>query len=186
MNTPNRWKGLVLGAIGGAAGTLAMGYYFAGLQKVPALQAENTLTTANPLPDTLDDISLIGQHHQEGEGSTAAIGRIAYETLANKPLESEETKTTLSELVHWNFGIGMGALYGMLRPAAGFPDWQGGALFGTGVWLFASNTMLPLLGISSGPSTQPLLTHTEELTAHLVYGVVVAATTQLLEQILPS
>lgn len=168
MHEVNRWKGLVIGGLGGAVGTLAMGYYFQALGRLPGMNAENVLTQGNPLPDSLDDVSLVGQQYEEGEGSTAAVGRIAYTAVAGDPPQSEETKTALSEIVHWNFGITMGALHGLLRPRARFPDWQGGAIFGATVWLFGSEMMVPLLGLSGGPSTQPLFTHTEELSAHLV------------------
>lgn len=89
----------------------------------------------------------------------------------------------LSEAVHWSFGTLMGALYGALRDRADRPDLGGGLAFGSGVWLFASELMLPLVGLAPGPTMSPAQQHTKELGAHLVYGTVVAAVTQALQRL---
>lgn len=183
MNTENRWKGLVLGAVGGAVGTLAMGYYFKALAALPSCNGTGDSSEHADFPlHGLDDISLVGRHYHEGEGSTAALGRIAYQTLAHRPPESQEIKTVLSQLVHWNFGMGMGSLYGAIRGRAAVPDTTGGLIFGVSVWLFASELLVPLLGLSPGPTTSPPSQHAKEFGAHIVYGVVTAATTQVLQR----
>lgn len=183
---PDPWKGLVIGALGGAAGTLLMGYYF---QALAALQRgdsggdddEQEAEAHGPL----DSVTLIGVHYQAGEGSTEALGRIVYQTLAGSAPESRETKTLLSELVHWSFGTAMGALYGAARGGrAAAVDVPGGALFGASVWLFASETMIPLLGLAPGPTAQPAARHAQEFGAHIVYGIAAAATTQGLYRLL--
>jgi hypothetical protein len=78
------------------------------------------------LLEALDSISLIGQHHQEGESSTAAVGRIAYLIVTGQEPQSEETKTVLSYLVHWIISMSISGGYGALRGAgqrAGYPGW---------------------------------------------------------------
>ena len=69
--SPNRWKGFVLGVVGGAAGTLAMNYYWQGVQAATGKDPRQEQNDSGPQP--LDDISLVGQQHEEGESSTAAM-----------------------------------------------------------------------------------------------------------------
>lgn len=183
---PNRWKGFVLGTLGGLAGTLAMGFYFQAMSSLAS--GSDSSESGDDSGDrshkwhALDDISLIGKHYKDGEGSTQAVGRIAYQTLAGREPASE-TKTAMSQIVHWSFGAANGALYGALRSDAGFPDASGGALFGANVWLFASNLMVPMLGLSAGPAATPPKQHVNYLGAHIVYGLTTAATTQLLDRV---
>lgn len=99
MNKPNRWKGFVLGGLGGAVGTLAMSSYFTWLAQ---LQSENTekanQSDVNPLPHTFDDSSLVGKQYEENEGSTVALGRIVYQTMTNNKPLATETKTWMNFL----------------------------------------------------------------------------------------
>ncbi|MGI8587470.1 MAG: hypothetical protein ACR2M0_07245 [Chloroflexia bacterium] len=179
---PNRWKGFILGLAGGAAGTFAMGYYWQALVAMMGSDPRKAKSTAGP--QTLDDISLIGKHYEPGEGSTAAIGRILYQTASGKE-PKKETKATLSTLVHWGYGSLIGGIYGAARGGeAGLVDPAGGAAYGTGVWLFGSEMGVPMLGLAPGPTTQPAPSHAYALGAHWVYGIVVAAVTQLLYKLL--
>lgn len=182
---PDRWKGLVLGAAGGAAGTAAMGAFMQAAASLISRRAiEQTEAQQPARPHPLDDISLVGKNYQPDEGSTAAMGRIVYQAMAGHPPEAPETKTTMSELVHWSFGTSMGALYGVVRGRVPLPDVAGGTVFGVCVWLFASELMVPLLGLSPGPTQTPLGSHANHAAGHVMYGVVTAATTQTLHRLL--
>ncbi len=133
----------------------------------------------------LDDISLVGEHHKEDESSTMAVGRILDKTLTGKEPRSKETKTTLSNEVHWAYGMTVGGIYGALRGgAAGIPDIPGGLAYGTGLWLFGSEVALPLLGLSPGPTTSSPASHAYGLGAHFAYGLATAATKQMLYRLL--
>src|SRR5215211_8011646 len=92
---PNRWKGLLLGLVGGAVGTLAMNFYFKTMSPFVDMDA-TTGDRDDPWSHALDSIAVLGQHYQEGEGSTAAVGRLAYQTIAGAPPKAEETRTMLS------------------------------------------------------------------------------------------
>ncbi len=181
----NRWRGLVLGAVGGAVGTLMMGVYFKALASLTsgsdAASSKETYQASGA--HALDDISLIGKHYQAGEDSTIVIGRIAYQTLAGVAPKSQETKALLGQAVHWSFGVSMGALYGILRDTGDWPDLGGGLIFGASVWLFASELLLPLLGVAPGPTKFPVQKHAQEFGAHLVYSAVVATVTQWLQRL---
>ena len=77
-----------------------------------------------------------------------------------------------SQLVHYAFGGGVGAVYGGLaelapRLATGF-----GVPFGLAVWLGAHVITVPALGLAEPPVRRPLATEAPELGLHLVYGAV--------------
>jgi len=178
---PNRWKGLLLGLVGGAVGTLAMNFYFKAM--APFVDMDATVDDQNGSQShALDSIAVLGQHYQEGEGSTAAVGRVAYQTIAGASPKTEETRTMLSELVHWGFGMQMGALYGAIRGPTDMPDIVGGLGFGVSVWFLASELAVPVLGFAPGPTKFPLAHHANEFGAHIVYGLTTAATTQVLQR----
>ena len=179
---PNRWKGFVLGAIGGAIGVVAMRYYWKAVQ---AITGSDPRTESHGTPDTdaLDSISLIGTHHQEGESSTAAVGRIVYQAITGKEPESQETKTTLSYLVHWILSMVMGGVYGAIRGKADGPDLAGGLALGVGLWFFGDELGFPVLGVARGPTAVPPVLHAHAFGAHVPYGLVTAATTQFLHRV---
>ncbi len=178
---PNRWKGGVLGTVGSAAGVLAMRSYS---QAASAVAGGDPRTQGgNPEPQALDSISQIGPHRKEGESSTAAMGRIAYRAIAGKEPESQETRTTLSYLVHWVYSLLMGGVYGAVRGRVGAPDVKGGLALGVGVWLFGDELGTPLLWVAKGPTTYPPALHAHALAAHVAYGLASSATTQALHRL---
>lgn len=179
---PNRWKGFVLGLSGGAAGTLAMNYYWQVVVATTGEDPRQQISSAEQ--QTLDDISLVDQQARPDESSTAAIGRIGYETVTGSEPKAEETKTTLSNAVHFGYGIAQGGVYGVLRGSAVGPDVQGGAVFGTALWLLGDELGIPLLGLSQGPTAYPVNQHIHRFAAHLVYGLTTSAVTQLLHRLL--
>ncbi|MDP9316660.1 MAG: DUF1440 domain-containing protein [Chloroflexota bacterium] len=181
QHEPNRWKGFILGAIGGAVGVIAMRYYWKIASAIAGGDPRNQ--SGDPKPHALDSISLIGQHHQEGESSTAALGRIAYQTIKGQAPESQETRTTLSYLVHWLLSMFMGGVYGALRGPADAPDVQGGLALGIGLWLFGDELAFPMMGLTKGPTAYPFAVHAHGFGAHLPYGLVTAGTTQLLQRL---
>ena len=180
--TGQHWKGLVLGAVGGAVGTLAMN----------AFVRQSTKWTASPQEAKQGGstgeaaaFSVAGKQFEEGENSTETVGRLAYRAVTGDEPRTEETRKALAQQVHWAFGAAMGALYGLMRARGPAVDPWGGAAFGAGVWLFGSELSLPLLGLTPGPTATTPAKHAEHLAAHLVYGTVLAATTQTLHRLTP-
>lgn len=170
----NPWKGLVLGALGGAAGLLAMDAYWNAVAKLSGTDPRRQQRKKG----MLDSISLIGQQHREGESATAALGRIVYSCLARHDPHSEELRAALSTLVHWTVSMWLGGLYGAVRGRASPVDVRGGLLFGSGVWLFGDELFNPLVGLAKGPTAYPGAVHAHALGAHLVYGLTTSAVTQ--------
>jgi hypothetical protein len=178
----NRWKGFVLGTLGGVVGIIAMQWYW---QIVTAAEGEDPRKKQkdSPTPEelqSLDSISLVGKHHRAGESSTAAMGRIIYEAVTGKPPRYQETKTVLSYLVHWVISMGMSGLYGAIRGKNSVPDKTGGIVLGTALWALGDETAMPLLGLTEGPTAYPTELHIHGLGAHLAYGAGCALGTQFL------
>jgi hypothetical protein len=178
---PNRWKGALLGLIGGAVGTLAMSEH---IKIVSALDGVNPLSkTVQDGPHALDHISLIGNHHQQDESSTAALGRIVYHALTGKAPDSE-TKNVLSYLVDYGYGSLQGGFYGAFTGTSVARDLLAGPLFGTIIWLLGDEGAVSLLGLADGPTKYPLSQHLHRWAVHIVYGSATAVTTTALRRLL--
>lgn len=182
----NSWKALVSGVAGAIAGLLAMRYYWQNVAPLVREQGSDEEGEASAYPPDLelDDISLFGKQYRDDESSTAALGRMGYTWLTGSEPQSDETKTVLSELVHWGYGLLQGGVYGVMYRDAGFPDLSGGVGHGTLLWAAGDELAVPLLGLQSGPTAAPPLQHANRLGAHLFYGVATAGTTQLLRKLL--
>lgn len=176
----NPWKGLVLGALGGAAGLLAMDAYWTAVGRLSGADPR----TQQRKNGMLATISLIGQQHREGESATEALGRIICRRVTGHDPRSEELRTALSTLIHWTVSMGLGGLYGAVRRRASPPDGVGGLTFGTAVWLFGDELFNPLVGLAKGPTAYPAAVHGHALGAHLVYGMATSAVTQVLRRLL--
>ncbi len=182
---PNPWKGAITGVIGSIAGLLAMRFYWNQVAPIFAGQESGAQgDSGQHQSHALDDISVVGQHHHGDESSTAALGRISYTELTGKPLKSRETKTVLSYLVHWAYGMFMGGVYGALYPSVKGMGLQSGILFAGGLWLLGDELAVPMLGLQSGPTAVSFADHFNRLGAHLSYGVTTAATSHLLRKLL--
>ncbi|MBZ9752647.1 DUF1440 domain-containing protein [Deinococcus sp. HMF7604] len=171
------YRTLVAGLLGGAVGTLAMGQYWTRV--APKLEGDSGGQDSQK-PDQ-HSISLVGQQHEPGESSTAALGRVAYEKTEGHP-PGKQTRAALSEAVHWSMGAGSGALYGAL---AGRGNPLKGAAFGVGLWALIDEGLVPLLGLQDGPAGSPARGHANRLGAHLAYGLGLGLTVWALAGVLP-
>lgn len=183
----NRWKGFLMGIIGGVAGLLAMRAYWQ--QAAPKVRRNVDLGGTDAYPDqlALDDISQVDRDPNAEESPTAVLGSKVYEVITDHAPETEEVRTTLSYLTHWGYGLMQGGLYGAARAADGKGrglDLRGGASHGFGLWLMGDEITVPMLGLQTGPTAVSPTTHINRLGAHLVYGVTTAAVTQLLLRLL--
>lgn len=171
----------LFGIAGGMAGLAAMRLYW---RAATVLRGEDPrgLTAEGP-PRALDEVSVVGRQHQEGESSTAAVGRKAYEEATGEEPDRAQ-KTWLSYGVHWSYGLLMAGGYGALRGRQDGLDVPGGLAFGTGLWLLGDELVVPLLGLAEGPTAYPAAQHAHRLGAHLAYGAATAAAAQVLHSLL--
>ena len=184
----NLWRDVVLGMAAGVAGTVAMNRFWSALSSVlpddededEAPEREEPAADEGPL----DDIAVVGPFHREEESAPETLGRVAYAKLHGRE-PSEETRRTLASQIHWATGMGLGALYGLVRgDAHDGLDLGGGLLFGAGAWFVNDEVLVPALGLSEGPTAHDLEEHAQALGAHLVFGLATAAAAQALERVL--
>jgi hypothetical protein len=170
------------GLVGGVAGTVAMGLYMKGMQKI---RKEKSHLSQEQSGGTRKkhDISLIGRQHLKGENAAVAVGRILYEKVKHREPE-DETSNKLGSVVHWGYGIDMGGMYGLIRGRKRKLDVLGGLVYGAALWAVGDELAVPLLGLAEGPKAYPTSMHAEVLGAHLAYGVATAAATQLVERVI--
>ncbi|MEZ4711785.1 MAG: hypothetical protein R3A44_31625 [Caldilineaceae bacterium] len=184
---PDTGKDLLMGLVGGIAGVIAMDLF--SQQIMPLLTQngdqssdhQNGQSQDNQQEQPLDSIALIGEHHRKNESATAALGRIFYHWATDEDPD-KKTKTALSYLVHWGYGIAQGSAYAAMRGPAAGADLLGGAAFGTGLWLLGDEMVVPMLGLQDGPTAAGVETHMNRLAMHLVYGITTAATVQWLRR----
>lgn len=186
---PNAGQDLLIGLLGGVVGVIAMDLF--SQQILPMLMQENEENGRKQTDEQtdldeereqpLDSLAVIGEHHRYNESSTAAVGRILYHWATDMDPD-KATKTALSYLVHWGYGIAQGALYARLRGPVHGADALGGITFGGGLWFFGDELVVPMLGLQDGPTASSLSTHMNRLALHLVYGITTAATVQWLRR----
>lgn len=163
-------KTFAFGVVGGIAGTLAMRYYWQAVEK---LTGRDPRTETRDGDHALDDISVVGQHHEEGEPSTAAMGRELYEA-AEHEAPDRITSQRLSQGVHWTYGMSQGVALDAFRAKIFDSALLGGLTYGAGMWLLGDEIAVPAMGLADGPTKFPLDQHLHRLGAHLVYGAAAA------------
>ena len=121
--------------------------------------------------------------------SRARGGIPALEVLADRIAEligttlSDEERQRGGTILQWATGIGTGMVYAGIRsrlPGSGLPR---GLAYGAGFSLVVDEGIVPLLGLSPGPSAFPWQTHARGLVGHLVFGAVAEVTLQWLDQV---
>jgi len=143
-------RGLIAGAAGGLAGAALMGPLHAAAAKVIDLE-------------TL-----------KGEDATEKVANAVVSKLTGRKL-SRSKKPKAGQVVHFAFGAGMGALYGLLAENFSSLPPAAGAFFGTAVYLGAHAVAVPALGLAPSPLENGPAQEGTELVSHLAYGLVTDA-----------
>jgi hypothetical protein len=96
---------------------------------------------------------------------------------AGAPGHSEETEDALAVALHFTFGIGMGALFGVLhrRLRLPIPAFLHGLLFGCLLWTVSYKGWVPGLGIMPPPEHDRPSRQLTTVLAHWVYGAILGA-----------
>ncbi|HCA84218.1 MAG TPA: hypothetical protein DEQ61_01120 [Streptomyces sp.] len=152
-------RGLLQGALAGAAGTTALNATTYGDMAVRARSSSSTPEQA------VDDLAEAVGHPVPGEGE-----------------ERENRLSGLGALTGIAVGVGTGAVLGVLRHAGLRPPlWLGGAVAGV---LAMAVTDLPMarLGMVSDPRSWSRQGWLSDIVPHLAYGYVTCATLQGLER----
>jgi hypothetical protein len=99
----------------------------------------------------------------------AVIKKTAPEAFRRVPVER---RPAVVETVHWLYGAGGGAFFGMLPQAVRTRPWAG-PLYGVLFWAGFEMAIAPFLGLPRKPETG--VERLALLADHILYGVVVAA-----------
>ena len=107
----------------------------------------------------------------------AQVGRLLAERLLGRDVPVSRA-TLVNNVMHWAYGTGWGAAYGLVATALPAPAWRGPA-FGAFVWS-SDYVLLPVLGVYRPIWTYDRKTLAQDLSAHMVYGAVTDAALRLL------
>lgn len=155
---PNAWKGLLAGAVGGLAGSFAMGQFHSLLSS----------HSETPSPQGKEDSTVL---------AASAISR----TIFDHKLTAREEKIA-APAVHYAFGTSMGAIYGTLGEWDHLVHAGWGVPLGAALWLGAHVTAVPALDLSDPITQSTPAQEAAEFGAHIVYGVVTESVRRLLRR----
>jgi hypothetical protein len=152
---------LVRGLLAGAAGTAAMDVlWFARYKRAGG---ESRL---------LDWEFSVGLVDWAKAPAPARVGQRLFEGFFQRPLDPRWAALT-SNVMHWGYGLGWGALYGLVAGSVCPPALRSGLAFGAVVWT-ADYVVLPLAQLYKPMWEYDLPTLWKDLSAHLVYGATTA------------
>lgn len=184
MSHHNPWKGFILGMLGGLGGLWAMSYYRERLApRVQDIQGEKLENWGeSELAQRYQDVSIYGQQSEVGQRASDVLGRRIYRSLTGKEPRSKEAMDMVSGLTHAGSRMIQGGLFGAMQQKSRLLDLKSGLLFGTVVWLYGDEVIMPLLGLHQGPTQIAPKEHLNRLGEHMAFGIGTALTTQFLRK----
>lgn len=82
--------------------------------------------------------------------------------------------------IHYGVGVGMGALYGLLRSLSPAFASSRGAMFGIAMWVIEDEGLNTIMGTAGPPLAYPWQDHVRGAATHTVFGVVTDLITRIL------
>ena len=153
-------KGVLAGVVGGLVGSVAL----RGWMTAMSYRHKRTV-----MPD-------------QG-GPAHRVAALIVTKVTGKPLTARQ-QFLGGEIVHYAFGLVNGGFYGGLAEYQPWTTAGTGALFGTGVFLAADESSMPLLGLCPPPWTETPAAQLEHWAAHLVFGVISEVTRREVRRLL--
>jgi uncharacterized membrane protein YagU involved in acid resistance len=166
------WQGLVAGAVGGFVASWAMERFQARLSQT----TNDGLDAAQRRSGHPAAWSGRSQDQASGQASPATVKTAEVATTVTtgrRLLQSEQD--VAGPLMHYGFGIAVGAVYGALAETRPEVTRFGGVPFGLGVWASADEVAVPAAGLSAAPWDRPLRAHSYSMLSHAVYGLTTEA-----------
>ena len=178
--TPDRRIGLAAGIIGGVVGLYALRIYW---QEIAPLLFPPDAHPDSPYLNPADPVALVGQQYQEGESSTEAVGRVAYELLSGQVVTSAAERSALADKVLLAWTVTSGAAYGATRTTTHIRDFASGVFYGIRLWL-GDTWISALLGFRPAPAAFTPRQHLWRLSAIWVYSFTTTAITRIVYRLL--
>jgi hypothetical protein len=176
---PVRWKGALVGAVGGLVGVYALRLYWRHI--APAVFPPEA-NPAHPDINPAHSIALAGRAYRMGESAPAAVARIGYERLTGETPDAD-TRRQLDETTPALLGVMMGLTYGGTRTTTRARDLAGGFFYGLRLWL-GDTIGVALLGLRPGPAAYSRAQHLWRLVGFWVYSFTTTAVTRLLYRLI--
>jgi len=123
------------------------------------------------------------QSKEDQDDATVKAAKAISESVFRHRLKESEKKPA-GAAVHYAFGTATGGLYGAAAEIAPEVTTGLGLPFGVAFWLVADEGVVPLLGLSKGPTEYPVSTHAYALASHLVYGLTAEVTRRAVRNII--
>ena len=125
------------------------------------------------------DLSL---SHAPGKGKTTGQAETVADKAADKLGASRDNPNSavIGHTVHYGVGIGVGALYGLLRGMAPSVTTGRGTLYGLATFILADEVGSPALGLTKSPLEYPTGDHARGALAHTVFGIFTDLGTRLI------
>jgi putative membrane protein len=155
-------KALVVGAICGLGGTVAMTQFQILWKK---------LSKDTHRPESSD--ASTSKEEEKEDSTMKAAAKIS--SAIGTPL-SREQRRKAGTWIHYGFGTAVGSIFGLAterapRSLRAVNPLVSGAGYGTLVFLAAHELAVPALKLSSNPLKEPVSDQIAELASHLVYGI---------------
>lgn len=104
----------------------------------------------------------------ERASAPAKVARRVLEGVFNQEVAPERIGL-LTNAMHWGYGTGWGAVYGLIQGTSPGPALRRGVLFGTAVWAMSYVTLVPM-GLYQPPWKYSPQELTMDISYHLAYG----------------
>lgn len=143
-------KDAIYGGIGGVIGTLVMEQVASALYTLEAEEKKKIEEQIRPEPPFMTLARRLAANASDGPPSEATIQR-------------------LGQAIHWGYGIGWGALYGVLHDRIPSLSRAAGLPFGIAFSLIGDELMTTAMKLTPPPQAFPIDAHVRGLAAHVAY-----------------
>jgi hypothetical protein len=163
-------KGTIAGLVGGLVASWTMNQFQAAWSRATeGFEKPHGAQSLQP-SDNPNSAQSSDQNKEDQDDATVKAAKAISEGVLGHRLKESEKKPA-GAAVHYVFGTATGGLYGAAAEIAPQVTTGLGLPFGLGFWMVADEGVVPLLGLSKGPTEYPVSTHAYALASHLVYGL---------------
>jgi hypothetical protein len=156
------WKGAIAGAIGGLAGSWTMEQ----AQAMTSRASGDGLDAAQHATGRPAEWSARTQDQSSGDEPATVQ---AAEAILQRPLDPKERELA-GPVMHYLFGMSVGALYGALAESRGQTTRGFGTGYGMAVWAAADQFGVSALGFARPPADRSGRAEAYSTISHLVFG----------------